>query len=89
MNTMEAIGVSAHKMPKDLKKVLLADSESLDTWNSITPLARNEWVCWVESAKLIETRAKRIGRVRSELAEGIRRPCCWPGCMHRVKNGKA
>ena len=86
---MEAIGVSAHKMPKDLKKVLLADSESLDTWNSITPLARNEWVCWVESAKLIETRAKRIGRVRSELAEGIRRPCCWPGCMHRVKNGKA
>ncbi len=86
---MEAIGVSAHKMSKDLKKVLLADSESLDTWNSITPLARNEWVCWVESAKLIETRAKRIGRVRSELAEGIRRPCCWPGCMHRVKNGKA
>ena len=86
---MEAIGVSAHKMPKDLKKVLLADSESLDTWNSITPLARNEWVCWVESAKLIETRAKRIGRVRSELAEGNRRPCCWPGCMHRVKNGKA
>jgi uncharacterized protein YdeI (YjbR/CyaY-like superfamily) len=89
MNTMEAIGVSAHKMPKDLKKALLADSKSLNVWNSITPLARNEWVCWVESAKLIETRAKRVARVRSELAEGIRRPCCWPGCMHRVKNGKA
>lgn len=77
-----------HAMPADLKKALIANASALDAWNSITPLARNEWICWVESAKLIETRERRIERTYTELAEGVRRPCCWPGCMHRVKNGK-
>lgn len=77
-----------HKLPKDLKNVLLADAEARTKWEDITPLARNEWICWVETAKLIETRIRRIERVRSELIEGIRRPCCWPGCMHREKIGK-
>lgn len=76
-----------HPMPTDLKKALANDAAALTAWNDITPLARNEWICWVESAKLIETRERRIERTYTELAEGIRRPCCWPGCMHREKTG--
>jgi uncharacterized protein YdeI (YjbR/CyaY-like superfamily) len=73
-------------MPVDLKKALMANVAASAAWNDITPLARNEWICWVESAKLIETRGRRIERTHVELAEGKRRPCCWPGCMHRQKN---
>jgi uncharacterized protein YdeI (YjbR/CyaY-like superfamily) len=88
MKTMEILGGTVHKMPADLKKALLADADGFAAWNDITPLARNEWICWVEGAKLIETRARRVERTHTELAEGVRRPCCWPGCMHREKNGK-
>jgi len=77
-----------HKIPADLRKVLTANTTALVAWNNITPLARNEWICWVESAKFIETRERRIERAHTELAEGKRRPCCWPGCIHRQKTGK-
>ena len=79
---------TVHTIPDDLRSALLADAQAVELWNDITPLARNEWLCWVETAKLIETRNKRIARVVSELIEGMRRPCCWPGCIHRDKNGK-
>lgn len=72
-----------HKVPVDLRKVLIFDSAALAKWEDITPLARNEWLCWVENAKQLETRNRRIKRVRSELKEGMRRPCCWAGCPHR------
>ncbi|HCH34131.1 TPA: hypothetical protein DEW05_01200 [Candidatus Saccharibacteria bacterium] len=78
---------TVHTMPRDLHDALLADTDSLAAWQDITPLARNEWICWVESAKLIETRARRVSRTHTELAEGKRRPCCWPGCIHRERNG--
>jgi len=81
-------GTIHNKIPPDVKKGLLKDKKALAAWNDITPLARNEWLCWVEGAKLIETRKRRVERVHTELAEGMRRPCCWPGCIHRVKNGK-
>lgn len=81
-------GGTVHKLPLDLRGALLADTGALASWHSITPLARNEWICWVEGAKLIETRQRRIERAHTELAEGKRRPCCWPGCMHREKNRK-
>lgn len=71
-------------IPKDLRALLLKNKKALAAWSDITPLARNEWLCWVESAKLIETRSRRVERVSSELAEGIRRPCCWIGCIHRT-----
>jgi len=70
-------------MPADLWKALKADPKALAKWEDITPLARNEWICWVTSVKKRETRREHIGRVRSELKEGMRRPCCWPGCHHR------
>ena len=74
-------------LPGDLKKALAGDAPALDAWSDITPLARNEWICWVESAKQDKTRERRIDRTHSELAEGKRRPCCWPGCKHRERNG--
>jgi len=83
-----APGIATHDLPRDLRKALVAHPESLVAWNDITPLARNEWICWVESAKLIETRERRIERTYTELLEGMRRPCCWPGCMHRERNGR-
>lgn len=76
-------GGVAHDLPDDLRDALLADSRALATWEDITPLARNEWICWVESAKKVETRHKRIAWGRESLSEGKRRPCCWPGCPHR------
>ncbi len=72
-----------HKLPTDLRKALLTNNKALTAWNDITPLARNEWICWVENAKLTETRNRRIKRTHTELAQGKRRPCCWAGCPHR------
>lgn len=72
-----------HKVPEDLRGAI-SDSKVLQTaWEDITPLARNEWICWIESAKKEETRAHRIQRARAQLLEGKRRPCCWAGCPHR------
>jgi uncharacterized protein YdeI (YjbR/CyaY-like superfamily) len=78
-----------HSVPEDLRKSLVADTVALELWEDITPLARNEWICWVEDAKRPETRHRRIERVRKELKEGKRRPCCWAGCPHRGKRDKS
>ena len=75
--------VLPHTLPDDLHQALIADTQVHELWQSITPLAKNEFICWVESAKKPETRAKRIRRTCEELLEGKRRPCCWPGCPHR------
>src|SRR5688572_2556749 len=83
MATKNISGGTVHKMPTDLRKALLADSKVLALWEDITPLARNEYICWVENAKQIETRQRRIQRTCEELREGKRRPCCWIGCIHR------
>lgn len=77
-----ATGV-VHRVPADLRETLTSATEVKDAWNDLTPLARNEWICWVTSVKKPETRVKRIQRVHNELLEGKRRPCCWPGCPHR------
>ena len=76
-------GGVVHALPADLEDALMHDIKALMTWKDITPLARNEWICWIESAKKAETRRKRIDWGRSELSDGKRRPCCWPGCPHR------
>ncbi|MEX0649794.1 MAG: YdeI/OmpD-associated family protein [Candidatus Andersenbacteria bacterium] len=77
-----AAGV-VHKVPADLRKTLEVTSAARVAWEDITPLARNEWICWIESAKKPETRNRRIKRTCTELMEGKRRPCCWAGCIHR------
>ncbi len=72
-----------HDLPADLRETLTSNPESRDAWEDITPLARNEFICWVEDAKKPETRNRRIRRTKEELIDGKRRPCCWPGCPHR------
>jgi uncharacterized protein YdeI (YjbR/CyaY-like superfamily) len=80
----EITGGVVHKVPDDLRKTLAADPKALAAWESLTPLARNEWICWVISVKKPETREEHVGRVRVHLKEGKRRPCCWIGCIHRT-----
>jgi Bacteriocin-protection, YdeI or OmpD-Associated len=80
-------GGVVHKLPADLRQALIANTTALDAWKDITPLARNEFICWVEDAKQQTTRERRIRRTQEELEEGQRRPCCWPGCRHRDRNG--
>lgn len=74
---------TAHRLPEDLRGALASDSKALALWESLTPLARNEWICWTTSVKQEKTRKDHVKRVVSELKEGVRRPCCWIGCPHR------
>jgi uncharacterized protein YdeI (YjbR/CyaY-like superfamily) len=76
-------GGVVHDLPGDLRTALSQDSKALATWHDITPLARNEWICWITSAKKDETRRKRVDWGCSSLGDGKRRPCCWQGCAHR------
>jgi hypothetical protein len=80
-------GGVVHKVPSDLRTALIASPAALEAWKDITPLARNEFICWVDDAKQEITRERRIRRTKEELEEGQRRPCCWPGCKHRQPNG--
>ncbi len=73
----------AHKVPADLRHILTSNQALLTVWEDITPLARNEWLCWIESAKKLETRKRRLKIMSENLMAGKRRPCCWAGCNHR------
>lgn len=77
-----------HETPADLEATLAANSALLNKWNSLTPLARNEWICWVTIVKKAETRQDHLKRLQEEILEGKRRPCCWPGCPHRRPSAK-
>jgi hypothetical protein len=84
MNKKIIAAGTVHSIPTDLRKSLTSDSEALAKWNELTSLARNEWICWIISVKKDETRKEHVKRTISELKEGIRRPCCWLGCIHRT-----
>lgn len=86
MGVKVATGV-VHRLPRDIKEVLVS-SKLVDVWNSLTPLARNEWICWVTIVKKEETRKKHLKRLCEDLKKGKRRPCCWPGCPHRRPQAK-
>jgi uncharacterized protein YdeI (YjbR/CyaY-like superfamily) len=88
MSNSRLPGGTVHALPTDLQEGLVVSTMALDAWKDITPLARNEFICWVEDAKQETTRERRIRRTREELEEGMRRPCCWPGCKHRERNGR-
>jgi uncharacterized protein YdeI (YjbR/CyaY-like superfamily) len=80
----EIAGGVAHKLPTDLQKALISSPKARVAWENITPLARNEWICWTISVKTAETRKNHVTRTITEVAEGKRRPCCWMGCIHRT-----
>jgi len=81
--TKDISGGVAHKVPEDLRNALVSDAKMLSAWESLTPLARNEWICWTTFVKKAETRKQHVERAKEELKEGKRRPCCWLGCIHR------
>lgn len=84
---MQTVATSVvHKVPKDLREALLSQSRVLEIWNTLTPLARNEWICYVTIVKKEETRRGHIVRLQEDLLKGKKRPCCWPGCPHRSAN---
>ena len=72
-----------HEVPAELGAVLESNQPLKAKWESLTPLARNEWICWMISPKTEETRSKHLVRLQEEVLNGKRRPCCWPGCPHR------
>ena len=77
-------GGIAHDLSADLIKALTSSPVVTRLWESISPIARNEFICYVENAKQAVTRQKRIKRTVDELLEGQKRPCCWSGCIHRT-----
>ncbi len=77
-------GGVVHPLPPDLGKALSSNKKALAAWEDITPLARNEWICWTITVKQQKTRDEHVVRAVKELAEGKRRPCCWIGCIHRT-----
>ena len=87
--TKITIGTGAiHSIPKDLRRLLQSNADVLEKWNGLTPLARNEWICWVTIVKKEETRVEHLVRLCEDLRNGKRRPCCWPGCPHRNLNAQ-
>jgi len=84
MGKSKLSGGLVHKLPVDLSNALTKTDKIISLWESITPIARNEFICWVESAKQEKTRERRIKRTVEELLDGQKRPCCWVGCIHRT-----
>lgn len=75
---------TVHTLPKDFAEAIESNEKVLKLWQDITPLARNEWICWVTSGAKAETRTKRIKVGLDKMKRGERRPCCWIGCIHRT-----
>lgn len=84
MTKINISGGVVHPLPADLRGALSLDQKAYAVWEDLTPLARNEWICWVTFVKKEETRRQHVERTISELKEGMRRPCCWIGCIHRT-----
>src|SRR6476620_2542816 len=65
------------RLPTDLRKALAAVPKAKAQWTDLTPIACRDFISWIDSAKQLETRRRRIERACSMLAAGKRRPCCY------------
>lgn len=72
-----------HDVPKTVLAVLKKDSTLTEIWNGLTDIQRNEWCCYAETGKKVETRVEHLSRLESDMKAGKKTPCCWPGCPHR------
>ena len=70
------------RVPSDLHKVLAASPKAKAQWDDLTPIARRDFISWVDSAKQQETRKRRVKSVPGRLASGKRRPCCYVARAH-------
>src|SRR6266436_5028006 len=68
---------SEPRVPTDLRKALAATPKAKAQWRDLTPIARRDFISWMDSAKQPETHRRRIERACSMLAAGKRRPCCY------------
>ncbi|WP_184085202.1 YdeI/OmpD-associated family protein [Sphingomonas xinjiangensis] len=75
---------TVHDAPDDLQDAVRADPSVFARWKALTPLGRNEFICWIDDSKQPATRQRRIERTCDEVLEGKKRPCCWAGCIHRT-----
>ena len=65
-------------LPQDIADALAAAPQKVkDKWQDITPMARWEWVRWVNATGSVDTRAIRIVKTISKLEGKHRRPCCF------------
>lgn len=72
-----------HDVPSSVITVLKKDDELKDLWNGLTDIQRNEWACYATAGAKEETRQKHVDRLVSDMKNGKKTPCCWPGCPHR------
>src|SRR5437764_5526216 len=77
MNPKPAGEESEPRVPTDLRKALAAAPTAKDQWRDLTPIARRDFISWIDSAKQQETRRRRIEKACSMLVAGKRRPCCY------------
>jgi uncharacterized protein YdeI (YjbR/CyaY-like superfamily) len=68
---------SEPRVPTDLRKALAAAPKAKTQWSDLTPIARRDFISWIDSTKRPETRRRRIEKACSMLAAGKRRPCCY------------
>jgi len=65
-------------VPADLAAALdSAPQEIQALWEDITPMARWEWVRWVNATNNPDTRERRVEVTMSKMKNGKRRPCCF------------
>ena len=86
----EISGGVVHDLPPDMQKALASDPKSLAAWENITPLARNEWICWVTIVKKADTRKEHITRMRLSLRKMCADPVVGRDALiedQRHKNG--
>ena len=77
MNPKSAGEESEPGVPADLRKALTAAPKAKAQWTDLTPIARRDFISWIDSAKQPETHKRRIEKACSMLAAGKRRPCCY------------
>src|SRR5882757_10528113 len=77
MNPKPAGKESEPRVPTDLRKAFAATPMAKAQWRDLTPIARRDFISWIDAAKQAETRRRRIEKVCSMLAAGKRRPCCY------------
>ena len=64
-------------VPKELRKIFVTKPKVAEAWKGLTPIARRDFITWIQGAKQEETRLRRIEVTSSKLLAGERRPCCY------------
>ena len=86
--TMEIVPAAEEpepRVPADLRQALATAPKARALWSDITPIARRDWILWIEAAKRPKTRTRRVDGACSMLAAGKRRVCCFDSYKARME----